>query len=184
VWAIDGAVREPTLNHVRHKIKQSALFSVWSSTSIHDVPPTPTPLSAPLGTTPYRICFTNIKNIYINGLNTFSSDLIPFCCSVSFFCAIFSLLCLPSPDEVASWPPRTASVLQVNWLTWNIFCTVRYWSVCIYILQINLKKTCCGGEIWFWISLHPASANVCLLGQAALIGSLQTADSAFEKSGC
>jgi hypothetical protein len=33
--------------------------------------------------------------------------------------------------------PRTASVLQVNWLTRNNFYTVRYWSVCIYILKIN-----------------------------------------------
>jgi hypothetical protein len=33
-----------------------------------------------------------------------------------FFCAIFSLLCLPSPDKVAPWPPRTASVLQeIGW---------------------------------------------------------------------
>jgi hypothetical protein len=42
--------------------------------------------------------------------------------------------------EVAPWPPRTADVLQVNWLTRNYFCTVRYWSVCIYIVQINVYK--------------------------------------------
>jgi hypothetical protein len=77
--------------------------------------PTPTPLSAPLGTTPYRICFTNIKNIYINDLNTLSFDFIPFA-AVFFLLCHFSLLYLPSPDEVAPWPPRTASVLQeIGW---------------------------------------------------------------------
>jgi hypothetical protein len=65
------------------------LFTVWPSTSIHDGPPTPTPLSAPLGTTPYRICFTNIKNMYISDLNTFSSDPISFCCSVFSFMSFF-----------------------------------------------------------------------------------------------
>jgi hypothetical protein len=41
------------------------------------------------------------KYIYINDLNTFSSDLIPFCCSVFSFVPFFSLLYLPSPDQVA-----------------------------------------------------------------------------------
>jgi hypothetical protein len=36
-----------------------------------------------------RICFTNIKNTYINDLNTFSSDLIPFCCSVFYLVPFF-----------------------------------------------------------------------------------------------
>jgi hypothetical protein len=36
-----------------------------------------------------------------------------------------------------------------NWLTRNNFCTVRYWSVCIYILQINFyKKKRDGGTRW------------------------------------
>jgi hypothetical protein len=60
--------------------------------------------------------------------------------------AVFFLLCHfftavpPITWRRSTVTPRTASVLQVNWLTRNNFCTVRYWSVCIYILQINLKK--------------------------------------------
>jgi hypothetical protein len=47
------------------------------------------------------------------------------------FSAIFSLLYLPSPDEVAPWPPHSASVLQVNWLTRNNF-VLSGTEVCVF----------------------------------------------------
>jgi hypothetical protein len=70
-----------------------------------------TPLSAPLGTTPHRICFTNIKNIYINDLNTFSSDLIPFCCSVFLLCHFFTAV------PPITWPGSTVTPLAQR-----VFC--------------------------------------------------------------
>jgi hypothetical protein len=59
-----------------------------------------------------------------------------------FLCAIFSLLYLPSPDEVAPWPPSLSESSAGKLVDQEHFWTVRYWSVCIYILQINffLKK--------------------------------------------
>jgi hypothetical protein len=42
-----------------------------------------------------------INHIYINDPNTFSSDLIPFCCSVFLLVPFFSLLYPPSPDVIA-----------------------------------------------------------------------------------
>jgi hypothetical protein len=69
-----------------------------------------------------------------------------------FFCAILSLLYLPSPDEVAPWP-LAQRVFYTKLVDQDNFCTVQYWSVCIYILQINFYKKKCLSRLPFKIFL-------------------------------
>jgi hypothetical protein len=112
--ATNSTFRGPDRSQIRSGYVQeenNLLFLPWNERFL---------LSAPLGTTPYRICFTNNKYLHKRPKHIllWSHTLLLQC----FFLLWLLFTAVPAVTSRGSTvTPRTASVLQVNWLTRNNF---------------------------------------------------------------